>query len=73
MKDVDKVLKDLRNTYNIPFKIYDKNIRGETLVVCTYGMLHFLKDTVKNAEETIRYLQADRAALLEQLEEEHGG
>ena len=68
MKDPRSVVRDLREVYRMRFRM-DLTRYGEAEYSCTIGMLSFMKDSVKEAAETIEYLLNDRESLLEQLTE----
>ena len=69
MKDPKDTVRDLRNVYDIRFRM-QLHANGESEYACSPGILRHVKETCRNAAEVIEYLLKERDSLLDLLEVE---
>ena len=67
MKDPKDMVRDLRNVYEIKFRM-QLHANGESEYACSPGILRHVKETCWNAAEVIEYLLRERDSLLDLLE-----
>ena len=67
MKEPKDTTRDLRNIYDIKFRL-QLHANGESEYACTPGVLRHIKETCLEAAEVIEYLLQERDSLLDLLE-----
>lgn len=67
MKDPKDAARDLRNIYDMKFKM-QLHANGQTDYTCSPGMLRHMKETCLEAAEAIENLMLERDSLLDLLD-----
>lgn len=71
MKDPKDAARDLRNIYEMPFKM-QLHANGQSDYSCSFGMLRQIKETCIEAAAVIENLLLERDSLLDLLDNDGG-
>ncbi len=71
MKDPKDAARDLRNVYDMPFKM-QLHANGQSDYSCSMGMLRKIKETCLDAAAVIENLLLERDSLLDLLDNNGG-